>query len=213
MPNSSANCDGSGWGSGTSLRLPSANQPMSTGARSSGFSGGTTKDEVSLSAKLPPGSVVGQIRRIEHALDPIEFASALGEHRAQAQPAQDGGEDVVVGSRLAQGLDALVLQRDHSMVDGSESVMAIPSGIRPFADVPAFQRRAGRQDDVGKLGLALHPDGLVDDELDALMPVSVDPASRSGYSAQRRSAVAVDHVDRRIARHRIRAPDIAVLCA
>ena len=81
--------------------------------------------------------------------------------------------------------------------------MGVPSGTRPFADVPALERGAGGQDDVGELGLALHPDRLVDDELDAPVPIRVDPAARFGDGAQGRSAVAIDHVDRRIARHGI----------
>ena len=35
-----------------------------------------------------------------------------------------------------------------------------------FTDVPSFEIRAGRQDDVGKLRVALHPDVLIDDELE-----------------------------------------------
>ena len=62
---------------------------------------------------------------------------------------------------------------------------------------------AGRQDDVGELGLALHPDRLVDHELDALVPIGLHPAPRFRHGAEGRSAVAVDHVNRRVARHGI----------
>ena len=87
-------------GSGRSFGRPSANQRMSTGWRSSGFSGGD--DVVALAAEVCPGDVVRQIRGIENPLDPVELAAALGEHRAQAEPGEDGGEDVVVRTRFAQ---------------------------------------------------------------------------------------------------------------
>ena len=75
------------------------------------------------------------------AFDDIERLDQLGE----------------VGKRPRQPVD---------LVDAPVAV-GVPAGFRPFADIPALKRGAGRQDDVRELGLAFHPDRLVDHELDA----------------------------------------------
>ena len=85
---------------------------------------------------------------------------------AEAEPLGQREEDVVVGLRFAQRLDAFVLQHDDAVVDLHLRVMGIAADVGPFADVPALEVGAGRQDDVGELGLALHPDRLVDDEFE-----------------------------------------------
>ena len=81
----------------------------------------------------------GQVGRIEHPPGPVEIAAAFGEHGPKPKLGQNAAEDIVIGSRFAQGLYALVLQSDDAMVEDAVAVDRITSGIGPFADVPSLQ--------------------------------------------------------------------------
>ncbi len=119
---------------------------------------------VALLDEVVPGGDRGQVGGVERGLDPVEFVAAHGVHAFQAEAGGDTAEDLVVGLGLAQRLDGLVLQRDDAVVAHLRAVGHVAVGQAPLADVPALEVGAGREDDVGELGLALHPDGLRHDE-------------------------------------------------
>src|SRR5665647_2800225 len=83
----------------------------------------------------------------------------------------DGSEDVVVRLALAERLDALLLENDDAVVGLRVVVGDVARAVAELADVPALEVGAGGQDDVGELGLALHPDRLVDDRADPTLAV------------------------------------------
>ncbi len=125
---------------------------------------GEGHDDVALLLELLPGDDLGQVGGVEVVLDPLVLVlAAHGEDRADAQPLREHGEDVVVGLGFAQRLDALLLQHDHAVVGLGAGVRDVARAVGELADVPALEVGAGRQDDVGEAGLALEPDGLVDD--------------------------------------------------
>ena len=84
-----------------------------------------------------------------------------------------------------------------------ESTSAQTGGIRPVADVPAFEVGAGRQDDVGEPGLAFEPDRLIDDEWDLAFAVGLHVSVGLGHGADERPSVPVVHADMGIAGGRV----------
>ena len=87
-----------------------------------------------------------------------------------------------------------MLQPYHPVVKLTNPVMAIATWISPFADVPAFEIGAGRQDHIGELHLTLVPNGLGGDEFDTVVLVHLDVAVAVRLSANVRRAVFVDHM-------------------
>ena len=125
-------------------------------------------DEIALLQELPPRDVARDIGGLEHHLAPVEFGASFREIGGEAKALADIEEDLEIGPALAERLDAFVLQRDHAMIELAFIVIAVAAGGRPFADVPALEIGAGGQDDIREGNLALVPDRLVDDELQAV---------------------------------------------
>ena len=108
----------------------------------------------------------------------VEFGATLGVHHAHAETIENVGEDLVIGFRLAERFDAFVLQHDHAMVELRMVVMDVTRTSGPVANIPAFNRGAGRQDDVGIFRIALIPDRLVDHAFNRRMTIGFDEAGR-----------------------------------
>ena len=125
-------------------------------------------DEIALLQELAPGDVARDVGGLEHHLAPVEFGASFREIGGEAKALADIEEDLEIGPALAERLDAFVLQRDHAMIELTFIVVAVAAGRRPFADVPALEIGAGGQDDIREGNLALVPDRLVDDELQAV---------------------------------------------
>ena len=156
--------------------------------------------EVTLLLELLPGDVLGQVGGGEVRLAPVVLvAAAIREDVAHTHALGDGGEDVVVRLALAERLDALLLQGDHAVVGLDEVVRDVARAVAELAHVPALEVGAGRQDDVGELGLALEPDRLVDDAADLALLVSLHVAIGLLHGADERAAVAPVHLDEGIA--------------
>ncbi len=58
-----------------------------------------------------------------------------------------------------------MLHDSDAVVALGEAMHDIPTAIGKFANIPPFKRGAGRQKYIGKLGLALQPDGLIHHKL------------------------------------------------
>jgi len=89
-------------------------------------------------------------------------------------------------------------------------VIALGAGVRDvaravgeFADVPALEVGAGRQDDVGETGLPFEPDRLVDHERHFAFPVRLHVAVGLGHRADERGSVLPVHLHVRIAWRRV----------
>jgi hypothetical protein len=54
------------------------------------------------------------------------------------------------------------------------AVLYVAAGVGPLGNVVAFEHRADGKDDIGELCLVLHPNRLIDDELDGLVAIGVD---------------------------------------
>ena len=148
--------------------------------------------------------ILGQVGGVEVRLAPVVLVhAALGEHVAHAHALGHGGEDVVVRLALAERLDALLLEDDHAVVGLVVVVRDVARAVAELAHVPALEVGAGRQDDVGELGLALHPDGLVDDGAHAALAVRLHVAVGLLHRAEERAAVAPVHGDERVAGRRV----------
>src|ERR1700734_1965331 len=89
------------------------------------------------------------------------------------------------------------------MIHTIEPMLEVAAAGAPFANIKAFKVRARWQNDVSKLCFTFHPDGLVDDTLDALVPVGGDHPAGFSEGPEGGAAVFVDHVNTRVARHRI----------
>ena len=83
-----------------------------------------------------------------------------------------------------------------TMVQLHLAVMRVTAETGPFADVVALEVRAGRQNDVGELGIALVPDALRHHELEIRVPEHVDVAVGARHRAAERAAVLIEHVYR-----------------
>jgi len=160
-------------------------------------------DKVALLAEVCPRNVPGHVRGVEDALAPVQLGATFGEQGAQPQPLQDQAEDFIVTLGLTQWLNALVLHGNQPVVQAVGPVLHQPATGSPFANVVALELGAGGQNHIGELRFTLHPDRLVDDELDALVPVGLDHARRLGQRAEEGSAVLVDHVHPRVPGRRI----------
>ena len=97
----------------------------------------------------------------------------------------------IVRARFAERLDAGVLQHDHAMVALREGVRHVARAVGELPDVPALEAGAGRQDDVGEPGLALHPDRLVHHALEGRRAIHGRVAVGVARRAELRSAVAI----------------------
>ncbi len=140
-----------------------------------------------------------QVRGVEHPLHPVDITHPFRIVGTEPQPAGEPTEDLVVGLRFPDRLDALGLEGDDPVVDLGMEMGAIPAGVRPFADVVALHAGAGRQDHVGEARVALLPDGLADNELQVGRPVHFHIAVGIAERAQDSRPVAVEHPDRRMA--------------
>ena len=67
---------------------------------------------------------MGQIRRIENMLDPVELAASV-KTAPRHNRVRMRFEYFVVGFPLAQGLDALMLEGDDAVVDDVDAVMRV----------------------------------------------------------------------------------------
>ncbi len=141
---------------------------------------------------------------MEEALDPVEVGeAALGVDVAETEAVGQEREDLVVGLRLAERLDALLLEDDEPVVAGVGPRGAGPGGARPLPDVPALEVGARRQDDVGEPRLSLEPDRLVDHELDVALAVGPDVPVGLGHGADEGAAVLVVHAARLVPGRRV----------
>ena len=147
--------------------------------------------------------MLGQIRSIEHLLDPVELGHSLTEISAKPEPRTKFSEDLKIRLRLAQGLDAFMLHQHHSMVHLCLAMQRITAGTAEFADVVAFVVGARRQQNIGILGLTLEPDRLVDDKRQLVGPVGFDVAVGIVHRPERGPTVLVEHLDGRMSGLRI----------
>ena len=89
------------------------------------------------------------------------------------------------------------------MIELRLRMMRIPARVAPFSDVPALQLSTSRKNDVCELGFPFKPDRLVYDELQLVGSIHIGETPRVCYGAERRTAVAVQHMHFRVARCRI----------
>ncbi len=161
-------------------------------------------NKVALLEELFPGGILGQIAGLEGTLYPIQLGlTTLGVCLVQPQPLGQEGKNLIVRLGLSQGLDALGLQADDPMVDLRGRIRDIAQAAGKLADIPALEIGAGRQDDVGELGLALEPDRLVDGKGELVGPIGLDVAVSLAHGADEGASVAVVHLDRRVAIGRV----------
>jgi len=179
-------------------------KPSHVDGRSRGLGSGMN-DLIALLQKVLPAHELREVGRIENALAPIELgAASLREQGTQSQARQNIQEYLVIRLRLAQGLDAFVLHDHRTVIDLILPVVEKSSAVGPLRNVPALERGARRQNDVRELRFVLHPNRLVDDELERRMAIRLDesaPNRESCRATRNRSGTAY-------ARASARAPDI-----
>ena len=160
-------------------------------------------DEVAPADELLPRHVLGQIGGEEDALDPVDLVDPFRKIIGKAEPLADFVEDPEVGFRFPEGLDGGRLEDDDAMIELLLAVMAVTAERRPFADVDPLEIGAGRQDDVGEFGVALHPDRLRHDEFQVLRLEHLHVAMGVVHRGDQRAAIFVHHAHRRMAGRRI----------
>ena len=133
----------------------------------------------------------GKIGRFKVALAPIQFGGSFREVRGHTQALRQVEKYLEVRFRLAEWLNALMLKHGYAVVALRERVVDVTTTIGEFADVPAFEVGAGREDDVREFRFALKPDRLVDDKLQFVSAVHVHVPVRVGHCAEVRPAVLV----------------------
>jgi hypothetical protein len=112
-------------------------------------------------------------------------------------------ENPVVRFGLVKGLDALFLVDDHPVIAYLGAVVRIPSGVGPLSDIIPLKVRACGKDDVGKSGLGVPPDFLVDHKFELGTLVHPDETIGLGHRSDIRSAITVEHLAFRLSRLRI----------
>ena len=168
------------------------------------FLGRHGNDVVALVGELVPGHGLGHVGGVEVVLHPVELGlAAHGERAPHSKTLRQPLEDRVVGLGVPQRLDALLLEHNDSVVGEQIRIRDVARAVGSLADVKALEVGAGRQDDVGELGLPFEPNGLVYHERDFALPVRGHVAVGLGHGAEERSAVAVVHLHVRITLGRV----------
>ena len=100
-----------------------------------------------------------------------------------------------------------MLHEDDTVVALVEAMLDVPAAVGEFAHIPSLEVGAGRQDDIGKLGLTFKPDGLVHHKFQVVGPVRPHVAVGLAMVPDMGAAVFVVHLDGGVTGRRIFEPE------
>ncbi len=150
-----------------------------------------------MSLQIFPADEVGAAGGLVAVLDEFRDALAARVLLQQAQTLGQHDDDLVVGERLTQGLDALVL--------GVEQVVLAAEDVA--RDVVLFQLGVHREDDVREQGVVLEPRMLGPHELDVRMLHGADVVVAGVPAGDPGRGVGPHRVDLGAARSRVEPVD------